>query len=190
MKKNPSAATLKKLFDQAQEGTLPEGYDLWDLRDNDGDTVAHMAAYYNNLPPEFNRWDLADYDSWTVAHAAAWVGQLPANFDCWDLVDKYGVTVAQVAAENGHLPEGISDWRDLLRPAAMTTSMTPAEWEELWKISCMAVAYWKKHFSIHGVKPIHHVIKTYVQAVDEDGELREWLLWIQKKQFWIDSERI
>ncbi|WP_419621513.1 hypothetical protein [Thiolapillus sp.] len=120
---------IMQLFEQARDGTLPQGFDGWDLTPygargltvahvaainghlspdfdqwelaNDrGSTVAHRAAQYGHLPPDFDRWELANARGWTVAHDAARWGNLPPDFDQWELSDKNGVTVARVAALN------------------------------------------------------------------------------------------
>ena len=75
----------------------------WALADNDGLTVAHMAAVRNRLPAGFDRWELADNDGWTVAHLAAALGHLPPDFDRWDLADKRGQTVREVAERRLHI---------------------------------------------------------------------------------------
>ena len=87
-------------------GSLPPGFDRWELADIDGWTVAHVAACCGHLPFGFGRWDLADSDGRTVAHSAARCGHLPPGFGRWELADKIGWTVAHVAAGYGHLPSG------------------------------------------------------------------------------------
>jgi hypothetical protein len=87
---------IYELFEQAREGTLPNGFDQWDLADNDGRTVAHHAAWHGHLLVEFDRWGLANNVGWTVAHVAAWNGHLPVGFDQWDLADNSGRTVEEV----------------------------------------------------------------------------------------------
>jgi hypothetical protein len=57
--------------------------------------IAEMAMD-GTLPPGFDDWELADDSGWTVAHAAALHGALPPGFDKWDLVDKNGVSVREV----------------------------------------------------------------------------------------------
>lgn len=68
----------------------------WALADNDGLTVAHMAAVRNRLPADFDRWALADNDGRTVAHVAVAMGHLPADFEEWSLADADGVTVGDL----------------------------------------------------------------------------------------------
>jgi len=41
-----------------------------------GRKVAHVAARYGCLPADFDQWDLADEDGQTVAHVAAAWGHL------------------------------------------------------------------------------------------------------------------
>ena len=89
---------LKKLFEQAQEGTLPPDFDQWGLSDEAGRTVAHVAASEGHLPPDFDQWDLKDVWTISVAHVAAKHGHLPADFDQWDLKDRFGLSVAHEAA--------------------------------------------------------------------------------------------
>jgi hypothetical protein len=94
----------------ARAGTLPLGFDLWDMASEDGRSVAHIAAQNGTLPAGFNSWNIADDEGWTVAHAAARAGKLPLNFDTWDLRTKRGVTVAHVLAETGKIPKGFMHW--------------------------------------------------------------------------------
>ena len=93
---NEEEAAAPDYFQMAEEGTLPEGFDRWELRDKEGNTVAHVAAEHGHLPKDFNQWELADEDDWTVAHVAAWHGHLPEDFNQWDLADNYGRTVEEV----------------------------------------------------------------------------------------------
>lgn len=58
---------LARIFQEARNGTLPTGFDRWDLSYSDGWTVAHTAAHYGTLPANFNRCDLADDDGLTVS---------------------------------------------------------------------------------------------------------------------------
>ena len=88
---------LKKLFDQAREGTLPPDFDRWEIADDTGRTAAHVAASYGHLPAGFDRWQIAGKKGWTVAHEAAYFDHLPLDFGQWDLMDDYfGLTVADV----------------------------------------------------------------------------------------------
>ena len=57
---------LDKLFEQAQEGTLPPDFDEWGIANDYGRTVAHVAASYGHLPPDFDRWTLATNHGITV----------------------------------------------------------------------------------------------------------------------------
>ncbi len=90
---------LCELFKQAREGTLQPEFDQWGISDEEGWSVAHVAAYYDNLPPEFDQWDLVDDDGWSVAHVAAPVGNLLPEFDQWDLADDDGRTVRELYEE-------------------------------------------------------------------------------------------
>ena len=98
-------------YDDARSGYLPADFDQWDLADEDGCTVAHVAAYCGKLPPDFDQWDLANKYGWTVSHIVAKSGNLPPDFDQWDLADdKTGWTVAHAAARSGHLPPDFDRW--------------------------------------------------------------------------------
>jgi hypothetical protein len=61
-----------------------------------GWTRAHEAAKNGTLPDGFDRWELADKDGWTVAHEAAFDGHLPEGFSLWNLRDGRGNTVRDV----------------------------------------------------------------------------------------------
>ena len=62
---------LKTLFEQAREGTLPPDFDRWDLKDDWGISVAHVAAKHGHLPSDFDQWGLKDRFGLSVAHEAA-----------------------------------------------------------------------------------------------------------------------
>jgi hypothetical protein len=48
---------LKEIFKAARSGTLPEGFDSWDLADKNGRTLAHAAGEWGHLPKSFGHWD-------------------------------------------------------------------------------------------------------------------------------------
>ena len=70
---------LQKLFEQAREGTLPPDFDRWEIADEWGISVAHVAAKHGNLPPDFDQWDLKDRFGQFVAHIAALSTQFPKH---------------------------------------------------------------------------------------------------------------
>lgn len=94
----------------AAHGRLPHDFNEWDLEDANGWTVAHEAAAHCNLPNDFNEWELQTFDGWTVAHETAKNGHLPQNFNKWGLKDNNGWTVAHEAASNGNLPIKFDQW--------------------------------------------------------------------------------
>jgi hypothetical protein len=61
---------INTLFKMAQNGTLPVGFNQWNLTNEHGWSVAHVAAYCGHLPDDFNQWDLVDNNGTTVAHVA------------------------------------------------------------------------------------------------------------------------
>lgn len=69
--------------------------------DEDGWTIAHVAALHGRLPADFDQWALADETGCTVAHVAAQCNRLPDNFKHWGLKDNAGWTVAHTAAKHG-----------------------------------------------------------------------------------------
>jgi ankyrin repeat protein len=72
-------------------------------------TVALAAIEtYGRLPDGFDRWDLKDEDGWTLAHYAAEYGGLPDDFSRWDLTNNDGVTVAQWAVEKNRALKGFN----------------------------------------------------------------------------------
>jgi hypothetical protein len=109
-----------------------------------GETVAHLAAIESNLPPGFNQWNLADNEGRTVAQIAAVLGDLPVNnlgmwswivqpedlrkntiahlaafvrgipeggyFDQWNSKNENGDTVAEMAVLGGNLPANSRLW--------------------------------------------------------------------------------
>ncbi|MDR1857114.1 MAG: hypothetical protein LBR22_08175 [Desulfovibrio sp.] len=84
----------------ARHQRLPEDFDLWQLRDDQGRTPAHDAADVGKLPKDFHAWYLADDDGWTVAHAAALAGRqvdlIPQ--DAKDFSTDSGIKVSDVIA--------------------------------------------------------------------------------------------
>jgi hypothetical protein len=59
-------------FEMVQCGRLPSGFDQWGLLYNeDGITIAHLAAMQGKLPSDFDQWGLTDNVGWSVAHVAA-----------------------------------------------------------------------------------------------------------------------
>jgi len=77
--------TYEDYAQQAFEGNLPEGFNQWDLSDEEGFTVAHAAAIGgNNLPEGFNQWGMRDSEGFTVADVVRWMGHLPEGFDQWE----------------------------------------------------------------------------------------------------------
>lgn len=83
----------------AWEGLLPDDFNQWAIKNQDGYTVAHTAANNGHLPKGFDQWELRDEGGKTVAHEAAFWNKLPADFDQWGLTDDYGQTVRKVADE-------------------------------------------------------------------------------------------
>ncbi len=64
-----------------------------------------VLAAKGKLPAKFNHWLLRNEKGETVAHVAAKVKQLPITFKYWGMKDKDGKTVAQVAYDNKTLPK-------------------------------------------------------------------------------------
>lgn len=119
------------IFDFAGRGIIPAGFRQWELRAEDGATVAHAAGLVNALPANFEKWSLADKNGWTVAHEVAkrHPQALPEGFDLWDMKDHHGRSVRDVmpapanqdlffdeaaelrrAIENDRVPKGFKDW--------------------------------------------------------------------------------
>lgn len=108
---------VNELFDMARRGTLTRyhhqvcreraGFDLWEVADGDGWTLAHEAADAGTLPADFDRWELSARDGTTVAHVAVVHRWLPANFAGWERRNRAGWTVAGLAARNHHLPPSV-----------------------------------------------------------------------------------
>lgn len=101
----------------AEHGNIPEGFDWERyglMRDIEGRTVYHCAAEGGCLPGWFNEWHLEDEDGWSVAHFAAYYNNIPGNFD-WEKFGmmrdyKYGETVYHEAASGKCLPQWFNDW--------------------------------------------------------------------------------
>jgi len=130
----------KRIFELAESGQLPKGFDQWDMpdlsvsgrtlafatfanghgpgpeftrwnmRDGQGRTMAHYAALHGKLPVDFDHWLLTDPDSWSVAHEYAYRNVLPAEFPYWAVTDARGQAVAYIAALKGNLPPDFYRW--------------------------------------------------------------------------------
>ncbi len=83
----------RRIFSQARRGTLPADFDNWELTDDRGQSVAHVAATHGHLPKDFDQWGIATPSGFTVAHTAAVHGHLPEDFDQWEMTDNEGATV-------------------------------------------------------------------------------------------------
>jgi hypothetical protein len=77
-------------------GPGPE-FTRWDMRDNQGRTMAHYAATHGKLPEGFDRWGNRTPDGATVAHTVACMQDLPVDFDQWSLEDGDGKTVREIS---------------------------------------------------------------------------------------------
>lgn len=100
-------------YEYIQENdAFPKGFDQWDLRRNENwETIAHVAARLKKLPDDFTQWDLRRVDGSTVAHEhALWKMKMPESFNQWDLADQNGWTVAHEIARWGTLPESFTQW--------------------------------------------------------------------------------
>jgi len=64
-----------------------------------------VLAAKGKLPAKFNHWLLRNEKGETIAHVATRVKQLPITFKYWGVKDKEGKTVAQVAYDNKTLPK-------------------------------------------------------------------------------------
>ena len=104
----------KNLIEQDQ---LPDGFDQWLMNDENGWTLAHIAACHGNLPPDWtdNPKDWLVKDRWgnTVAHDSTRSEILPKNWTDkpadWLMKDDDGITVAHLAVLIGILPPGWTD---------------------------------------------------------------------------------
>lgn len=99
----PESMKFQQAFEWVKRNAIPDDFQDWALKDENGWTVAHEAAIRGTLTESFDQWALATPDGRTVAHVAAGYGGLPADFDQWHLADSNGWTVAHEAAEGGHL---------------------------------------------------------------------------------------
>ena len=71
---------IGELYKLASKGALPDGFDQYDLADNNGWTVGHSLGLHGHLPDDFNHYDLADHNGLTVAQVAEAYGHLPASY--------------------------------------------------------------------------------------------------------------
>ena len=82
-----------------------DGSLLYQIKDDEGFTAAHVAAAHGYLPEDFNQWELCNNSGWTVAHEAANAGCLPSDFGeddpiLWDMETHRGLTVREVYAKH------------------------------------------------------------------------------------------
>jgi hypothetical protein len=100
----------------AIESKLPPGFHQWALADNEGRTVAQIAAVMGDLPlNDLMVWSWIvqpeDLRKNTIAHLAAFVRGIPDGyFNQWDSKNKNGDTVAEMAVLGGNLPANSSLW--------------------------------------------------------------------------------
>lgn len=150
----------KRIFELAEAGQLPKGFDQWDMpdlfvkgrvlafatftyghgpgpeftrwdmRDGQGRTMAHYAATHGKLPEGFDRWLLADNEGWNVAHEYAYRHVLPAEFPYWAVTDSRDQAVAYIAAMRGNLPPDFHRW-NIRTPQGATVAHTVASMQEL-----------------------------------------------------------
>jgi len=73
-----------------------DGSLLYQIKDDEGFTAAHVAAAHGYLPEDFNQWELCNNSGWTVAHEAARHNGIPEGFTQWELTTTSGVTVREV----------------------------------------------------------------------------------------------
>ena len=90
--------------------SIPDNFTYWDIKDNNGWSIAHEAAEKGYLPKDFNQWEIANKIGWSVAHVAAGYNNLPKDFNQWKIKDKDNWSVAHEAAENGYLPKDFNQW--------------------------------------------------------------------------------
>jgi hypothetical protein len=126
LKKGPPMLTAA-LMGVACNRPLPKDFNTWEMADENGTTIAHMAARFGHLPSDFNQWELADKDGWTVAHATAMHENLPETFDKWGLANLYGDTVAQAG------PIQYRTWQEKQRQADITDVFEDIEAKPLSK---------------------------------------------------------
>ena len=100
-----TSTDIEELLEMAVDGTLPEDFKEWGIRDEDGWSIGDEAAAYGHLPKDFKEWDLCDENGWTIAHIAAATNHLPEGFNRWNLASNTGWTVAHSAAAYGYLPK-------------------------------------------------------------------------------------
>ncbi len=91
-----------------QKEKLPENTNIpWRIRNENGDTLAHIYATYAVLPDSFSEWKLrSDRNGQTVAEVAAQYYTLPDSFDRYDMFPNLfsGHSLAEVKKEFDNIP--------------------------------------------------------------------------------------
>ena len=112
-KETKSEKELNEIFERAADGTLDSDFTDWDLRNDKGDTVAHVYVQDFYLEedefPNFDSWDLKNAQDLTVAHLYISKRPMPKNFNQWGLttvINGKVITVAEFGYTFGNLPEG------------------------------------------------------------------------------------
>ncbi len=76
------------------------------------EALLHLTA--RTLPCDFAEWEMKDEQGNPLAHFAAMHGLLPEGFEQWELANKFGITTLRVLLGVGaDVPEGFSDWARL-----------------------------------------------------------------------------
>jgi ankyrin repeat protein len=92
----------------AKLGRIPAGFrrDQWNEVDSFQNPVANIAAKAGTLPEDFEFWDIRDDNGNTPGHIAAINGKawkLPVKFNAWDAKNGDGKTVRDLADEHEKL---------------------------------------------------------------------------------------
>ena len=65
---------------------FPDGFNQWDLRNNNGWSVAFITAFRNRLPKGFDRWEIKESNNETIFEKVLRWKRLPDWLNDWDLV--------------------------------------------------------------------------------------------------------
>lgn len=77
------------------------------------EALLHLTA--RTLPCDFAEWEMKDEQGNPLAHFAAMHGLLPEGFEQWELANEFGITTLRVLLGVGaDVPEGFRDWARLV----------------------------------------------------------------------------
>ncbi|RMG07332.1 MAG: hypothetical protein D6735_02910 [Acidobacteria bacterium] len=102
--KNPDGDTVAHIA--ARNTTFPNDFRYWDLLNGKGQSVAYISMINQTIPKNFSHWDVLNDNGNTIAHEAVLMNCLPKDFAAWEITNTNGITVAEFCYNCNLLPQG------------------------------------------------------------------------------------